>query len=269
MNTLGFIGAGNMATAILGGVLSKGKFSKEEVIISAKTDSTISKVEYKFGVKVTKDNKEVVKKSDIIILAVKPNIYDNVLEEVKEYIDTKKIIIAIAAGKTIKNIEDIIGSDKKIIRIMPNTPALIGEGMTSITPNKNIQEGELKEIEELLNSFGKSQIIEESLIDAVIGVSGSSPAYTYMYIEALADGAVLHGMKREQAYKFAAEAVIGAAKMLLETGAHPGELKDMVCSPSGTTIEAVKVLEEEGFRKAVIKAEDACIKKSKEMSSSK
>ena len=149
---------------------------------------------------------------------------------------------------------------------MPNTPALVNEGMTALCPNKNINDDELNEIVSIFNSFGKCEIVKEGLIDAVIGVSGSSPAYVFMFIEALADGAVKAGMQREQAYKFAAQSVMGSAKMVLESEKHPGELKDMVCSPGGTTIEAVAVLEENNMRASIIKAVTAAVDKSKEMS---
>ena len=144
---------------------------------------------------------------------------------------------------------------------MPNTPALVGEGMTSISPNKNISEDELIFVKGLFDSLGKSEIVDEDLIHAVIGASGSSTAYAFMFIEAIADGAVLTGMKRADAYKFAAQGVLGAAKMVLETGEHPGVLKDKVCSPGGTTIAGVAALEEHNFRSALIKATDACFDK--------
>ncbi len=149
---------------------------------------------------------------------------------------------------------------------MPNTPALVGEGMSALCKNSNVTDEELNMIKALFESFGEAEIVSEYLMDTVTGISGSSPAYVFMFIEAMADAAVLAGMPRQQAYKFASQAVMGSAKMVLETGKHPGELKDMVCSPAGTTIEAVKVLEEEGFRAAVIKSIVACIDKSKDMS---
>lgn len=149
---------------------------------------------------------------------------------------------------------------------MPNTPALVNEGMSALCPNKNIEDEELKIVKDIFDSFGKSEVVGEYLIDAVIGVSGSSPAYVFMFIEAMADAAVMAGMPRKQAYNFAAQSVLGSAKMVLESGKHPGELKDMVCSPAGTTIDAVKVLENEGMRSAVINAVCACVEKSREMS---
>ena len=267
MKNIGFIGAGNMASAIIGGILKSNLISNKNIIASALSDSTLERVSNNWKINTTKDSKEVVRNSDIIFVAVKPNVYDSVLEEVKELITRDKIIVTIAAGKTIESVENVIGCDKKIVRTMPNTPALVNEGMTALCPNENINEEELKEIIEIFNSFGKCEIVKEYLIDAVIGVSGSSPAYVFMFIEALADGAVKAGMPRTQAYKFAAQSVMGSAKMVLESEKHPGELKDMVCSPGGTTIDAVAVLEEENMRSSIIKAVSAAVNKSKEMSS--
>ena len=172
------------------------------------------------------------------------------------------MIVSIAAGKTIAAIEDSFGKPVKLVRAMPNTPALVGEAMSALCVNQNVTPEELKEVQALFNSFGKSEVISESLI----GVSGSSPAYVYMFIEAMADAAVADGMPRAQAYKFAAQSVYGSAKMVLETGKHPGELKDAVCSPAGTTIEAVAALEAGGFRNTVISAQRACSQKSRDMS---
>ena len=168
------------------------------------------------------------------------------------------MIISLAPGKTLAWLEEKFGKKLKIVRTMPNTPALVGEGMTAACPNAYVTEEEKNYALELLGSFGKVEVVPEYMIDAVVAVSGSSPAYVFMLIEAMADGAVAEGMPRNQAYKFAAQAVCGSARMVLETGKHPGELKDMVCSPAGTTIEAVRVLEEKGFRSAIIEAEKAC-----------
>ena len=148
---------------------------------------------------------------------------------------------------------------------MPNTPALVGEGMTGVCANDLVTEEELQLVLTLLKSFGRAEVVPEYLMDTITGVSGSSPAYVFLFLEALADAAVAEGMPRKQAYEFAAQSVLGSAKMLLETGMHPGELKDMVCSPGGTTIEAVAVLEREKLRSAVIDATRACIWKSKEV----
>jgi pyrroline-5-carboxylate reductase len=263
---IGFIGCGNMGEAILGGIISSKLLSGENIWVSELNTSRLDDLKGKYGVNTTVSGQEVVKNSDIIIIAVKPNIYPVVLEDIKELVDDTKTIVTIAAGVTIASVEKIIGSDKKIIRTMPNTPALVGEGMASISPNNIVSKDQLEEVKVIFESFGKAEILSEYLIDSVIGVSGSAPAYVFMFIEAMADGAVLGGMPRDKAYQFAAQSVLGSAKMVLETGKHPGVLKDAVCSPGGTTIEAVKVLEEEGFRNSVIKAVAACIEKSKKMS---
>ena len=263
---IGFIGSGNMAKAMIGGIINSGLLKSNMITSSALTESTLKSIEKEFGINTTTDSREVVKNSEIIVVAVKPNVYDNVLESVKDLIDDNKIIVTIAAGKTIASIESIIGSDKKIIRTMPNTPALVNEGMSALCKNKNITDEELTIVKTIFESFGKAEIVGEYLIDAVIGASGSAPAYVFMFIEAMADAVVSAGMPRNQAYKFVAQAVMGSAKMVLETDKHPGELKDMVCSPGGTTIEAVKTLEAEGSRSSVIKAIDNCIAKSIEMS---
>lgn len=265
MKKIGFIGAGNMAGAIIGGIIKSNLVESQNVIASAKTMTNLNKLKDEYNINVTLDAREVVKNSDIVFMAVKPNIFDGVLESVKDLIGDEKIVVSIAAGKSISSIENIIGDDKKIIRTMPNTPALVNEGMSALCPNKNIEDEELKIVKGIFDSFGKSEVVGEYLIDSVIGVSGSSPAYVFMFIEAMADAAVEQGMPRAQAYKFAAQAVMGSAKMVLETGKHPGELKDMVCSPAGTTIKAVRVLEKEGLRSAVIEAMDACVDAAKGM----
>ena len=213
----------------------------------------------------TADNKEVVEKADKFILSVKPQFYASVIEEIKDVVREDQIIITIAPGKTLEWLEEKFGKPVKIVRTMPNTPAMVGEGMTAVCANEKVTEEELDEVLTLLGAFGKTEVVSEHLIDVVVSTSGSSPAYVFMMIEAMADAAVADGMARPQAYKFAAQAVMGSAKMVLETGKHPGELKDMVCSPGGTTIEAVRVLEAKGFRSALIEAMKACAEVSRNM----
>ena len=176
------------------------------------------------------------------------------------------MVVSIAAGQTLASITDLFGRQIKLVRSMPNTPALVGEAMSAVTPNEKISPEELQEVMAIFESFGKAEIVPETMMDAVVGVSGSSPAYVYMFIEAMADAAVADGMPRKQAYKFAAQSVLGAAKMVLETGEHPGVLKDAVCSPGGTTIAAVAELEKSGLRSSVIEAQRACVQKSRDMS---
>ena len=262
---IGFIGSGNMASAIIGGVLKKGLMKVDEIICSDLSKDSREKIETLYKITVTKDNLEVVKKSEIIVLAVKPQFYELVIREIKGEIRPEQRIITIAPGKTIAWLEEQFEKTVKLVRTMPNTPAMVLEGMTGVCKNDNVTEEELEEILEILSAFGKAEVVSENLLDVVVSVSGSSPAYVYILIEAMADAAVADGMPRDKAYQFAAQAVYGSAKMVLETGKHPGELKDMVCSPAGTTIEAVRVLEERGFRSAVIEAMKACVEKTKRM----
>lgn len=266
---IGFIGSGNMAQAIIGGMIDSNLVSKDNIYATAVSDKTINLVKEKYGVNTSKDNKDVANKTDIIFLAVKPNVYKTVIDEIKDVVDENKLIVTIAAGQTIENIEDMFGKKLRIIRTMPNTPALVGEGMGLITANKKATNEDLENVVKIFNSFGKSEIVEESLIDTAGSLSGCGPAYTYMYIEALADAAVESGVKRDLAYKLAAQMVLGSAKMVLESGEHPGKLKDNVCSPGGTTIKGVNSLEQAGFRGVVIDALLASINKTLEMSNKK
>lgn len=265
MMKLGFIGAGNMAKAIMGGVLKNEIFKPEEVIASDLYVPGLEAAKESLGINITTDNKEVAKNSEVLILAVKPQFYADVIKEISEYITEKQIIVTIAPGKTLEYLADTFGHPVKIVRTMPNTPALVGEGITGVCHNALVTKEELDYVCNILNGFGKAEVVPERLMDVVVSVSGSSPAYVFMFIEAMADAAVADGMPRAQAYKFAAQSVLGSAKLMLETGKHPGELKDMVCSPAGTTIQAVRVLEEKGLRSAVIEAQTACVKKAKGM----
>ena len=261
---LGFIGAGNMATAMMSGIVSGGIFGADEIIMSDVSGDRLTFIREKYGVETTSDNVETVKNSAVIILAVKPQYYTQVIKEIAPFVADDQLIITIAPGQTLASLADHFGSGSlKIIRTMPNTPAMVGAGITAVTPNANVTDDELKYVQKILGGFGITEVISENLMDAVVSVSGSSPAYVFMFIEAMADAAVADGMPRAQAYRFAAQAVMGSAKMVLETGKHPAELKDMVCSPAGTTIEAVRVLEEKGMRSAVFEAMKACSNKAK------
>ena len=255
---LGFIGTGNMASAIMGGIIGKKMISAEEIIGADLLESGREKVKEQFGIQVTEKNQEVVEKAEVIILSVKPQFYEEVINQIKDCVKKEQIIITIAPGKTLAWLAEKFGKEVKIVRTMPNTPALVGEGMTAMCPNEYMEKEEIEYVKQLLESFGRVEVVPERLMDVVVSVSGSSPAYVFMMIEAMADAAVSGGMPRAQAYQFAAQAVYGSAKMVLETGTHPGELKDMVCSPAGTTIEAVRTLEEMGFRSSIIEAMKVC-----------
>ncbi|NOH15240.1 pyrroline-5-carboxylate reductase [Clostridium cochlearium] len=266
---IGLIGCGNMAQAMITGIVSSKIVFGENVFVSDKDEEKLKYIKEKFNVNISKDNKEVAENSDIIILAVKPNKYAEVIQGIKDYVKKDVIIVVIGAGITINYVEESFKKKLKVIRTMPNTPALVGQGMSAICYNELITENDLKDVVNIFKSFGKVEIIEENLMDAIPAISGSSPAYVYMFIEALADGAVLDGVPRDKAYKMAAQSVLGAAKMVLETGEHPGELKDRVCSPAGTTIEAVYSLEKNNFRGTIMEAMRKCTDKTREMSKRK
>ncbi len=263
----GFIGCGNMAKAIIGGIINSGIVSSDEIIVSDPVSDNIDLLNKSYNIRGYSDNFQVASRADILFLCVKPNILFDVLHQINDCLKPDAVIISIAAGKKIEDIENCLQEKHCVVRIMPNTPALVGEGMSAIALNSAISSPEHSDkvslIKQVFDSFGRSEIVSESLLDSVTAVSGSSPAYVFMFIEAMADAAVKAGMTRDKAYIFAAQAVLGSSKMVLKTGKHPGELKDMVCSPSGTTIEAVEVLEKGGFRGLVMQAMDACVKKSK------
>lgn len=263
---IGFIGTGNMGKAMIEGFISSKNVKNEEIIIFDVDSKKLNELTEKFNVSVSESENEVVKNADLIILAVKPNIYDDLLEKIKDSIDSSKIILTIAAGFSIERAEKIIGNNKKIIRTMPNTPAQILEGMTGVVFNKNITNEEKDIVIKLLGSFGGVEEIDEKLMHVFSAISGSMPALVDMFIEALADGAVLNGMPRDKAYKILSEAVAGSAHMVKKSGRHPGELKDEVCSPGGTTIEAVAVLEKGAFRSVLIEAVTKCTEKSVKLS---
>lgn len=262
---IGFIGSGNMAQAMISGILQAELASPDQVIASDAYRPCLDGAQEKYGIHITTDNKEVAGQAEVVVLAVKPQFYEAVIKEIKEVVKQETIIVTIAPGQTLEKLEGLFQKGVKIVRTMPNTPAMVGEGMTALCANGFVDDGEKAKVKELISGFGKAVYVPEYMMDAVVAVSGSAPAYVYLFIEALADGAVLLGMSRKEAYTFAAQTVMGSAKMVLETGQHPGALKDMVCSPGGTTIEAVKTLEEEGFRSAVIKAMEACAEKSRKM----
>lgn len=260
---LGFIGCGNMANAMMGGIVKNGVCAPADIMVSNPSAGKLEKAKAAFGVQTTQENTAVVQFADVVVLAVKPQFYAEVIAEIKALVRPEQLMITIAPGKTLAWLAEQFGKPVRLIRTMPNTPALVGEGITAACPNEQVPQQMLDDALKILGSFGRVEIIPERLMDAVVAVSGSSPAYVFLFIEAMADAAVAEGMPRAQAYTFAAQSVLGSAKMVLETGKHPGELKDMVCSPAGTTIEAVRVLEEKGFRSSVIEAMKACAEKAR------
>ena len=267
MCKVGFIGAGNIVNSILTGMSIK-KFDMSSIYVNDISDESKERLSVEFGVNCAKDNIDVVKKCDYIFFAVKPQYYKGIIDEVSPYMMDDKISIIIAPGYTIDKFKENMGKNVKVVRAMPNTPAIVGEAMTGVSyVKKDFTKAEEKNIKTIFESFGKIEIIDEAYMDTIVAVSSSAPAYVYIMIEAMGDAGVLTGLPRKVAYKMAAQAVAGAAKVVYDTDIHPGELKDAVCSPGGTTIEAVKVLEDRGFRSALIESMNACYKKVKEMNS--
>ncbi len=250
-----------MAQAMIGGILQSNSDLSKQIVASARSQETLDLVASKFQIQVTTNNMLVAEQADILFLAIKPNLHAQIIEEIKHSIKTDSIIITVAAGISLQFLEDSFNQPIKAIRSMPNTPSLVGEGMSAICANEYVTMEEAEDVIRVFSSFGKVEQIEEKLMNAIPAISGSSPAYVYMFIEALADGGVKNGLTREQSYHLAAQAVLGAAKMVLESGKHPGELKDEVCTPGGATIEAVAKLEKTGFRAAVLAAMESCTEK--------
>ena len=261
---VGFIGCGNMASALIGGITKSGLCRKDEILAADPLEHIRQTKEESLGIRVVSENAEVFDFADIIFLAVKPQFYREVLDGIR-HLAEGKLIISMAAGKTIAYLNEEFGGKARVIRIMPNTPALVGEGMTAVAPGENVTDEDLQAALKLLSCCSHAEVVPENLMDTVTAVSGSSPAFVFLLIEALSDAAVSGGMPRAQSYRFVSQAVLGSAKLVLESGRHPGELKDMVCSPAGTAIEAVRVLEQKGLRSTVIEAALACKAKAEEI----
>jgi pyrroline-5-carboxylate reductase len=265
-SSIGFIGCGNMAKAMIGGLIKGELFSPENIFCYDPYVASREQVKKEFNVSVMPSNLEVAQKADYLVLAVKPYLYAMVMEEIKDSIKPSVIVISIAVGVGFADIKSILGEKVKVIRTQPSTPAFVGESDSTLCPDELMTDADLKDVIAIFESFGKAEIISEKLMEVVPGIASSAPAYTMLLIEAMADAGVLHGFPRDQAYRLSAQAVLGAAKLVLESGEHPGKLKDQICTPGGTTIEAVRMLEAKGFRDAVISAVDACAQKSLAMS---
>lgn len=262
---IGFIGIGNMGGAILKGYLLANKETTKDIYAFDADEKKLKDLSEQLNFTSCANIGDLVRSCQVVIIAVKPNIYDAVLPEIKKEMTKDKILVSVAAGMSMTYIGNAMEEGTKIVRIMPNTPALVNEGMTAVFHNEYVDSVEFSKIMRIIETVGKVELLDESLIHAVIGISGSSPAYVYMFIEALIEGAVKNGMNRELAKTFAAQTVLGAAKMVLETGEEPGKLRDDVCSPGGTTIEAVHTLQDNGFGEKVMEGMQAAIEKSKEM----
>ncbi len=263
---VGFIGVGNMGSAIMKGAFLRGFLQPYNTVIFDVSEEQTNAIKNSYPVSVAESNAQLCRDCEFIIVAVKPVYMRGVLEEIQRVTRNKKII-SIAAGWTMDMLKDILGRENsaQVLRAMPNTPAMVGAGYTALCEETNFNGASLKWAKELFSTLGMVHILPERLFDAVVAVSGSSPAYVYMMIEAMADGAVKLGMPRQLAIQSAAQAVFGSAKMVLETGTHPAALKDNVCSPAGTTISAVQSLEKNGFRAALMEAMEVCAAKNRKI----
>lgn len=263
---LGLIGCGVMGFAVISGIIHNNKVQPEDVKVWDISSGKLKETRDRLKIQTASDNREVLRFARIIFLAVKPQDLPVVLEEIKHDITESHILVSAAAGTSISKILKITGK-RKIIRLMPNTPCLIGCGMTAISPGPGVEEKEVDYIKELLAPLGKSVVLEEHYMDAVTGISGSGPAYVFMFIESLADAGVKAGLPRDTALLLASQTVSGAAEMVLKTGEHPSILKDRVASPGGTTIAGIYTLEKESFRGTIIKAVESAVIRSKELGS--
>jgi pyrroline-5-carboxylate reductase len=255
--TLGFIGGGNMAAALVKGLLNAKVVPPKGVIVSDVKAERLASFQEKHGVVTTEDNHELVKRADVVVLSVKPQVIDKVLEAIGREVRAGQLVISVAAGVPVSAIESRLPDGAHVVRTMPNTPATVDAGATAIAPGTHATEEDLETARTLFSAVGRVVTLEESLLDAVTGLSGSGPAYVMLMIEALADGGVKVGLHRDTALLLAAQTVFGSAKLLLETGEHPGRLKDMVTSPGGTAIAGLHTLESGGLRRTLIDAVEA------------
>jgi pyrroline-5-carboxylate reductase len=264
--SIGFLGAGKMATALARGVINAGVVSAGDVIASDPIGAARETFAQATGARVTERNSEVVAASDVVVIAVKPDQVVGLLEELSADWNTgRHLVVSIAAGVTLARMEAAGPAGLRVIRVMPNTPALVGASASAFAVGSSATRADAQTVQQFLGSVGIALEVKEKLLDAVTGVSGSGPAYGFLMIEALADGGVAAGLPRDIAQRLAAQTLLGAAKMVLETGQHPGALKDAVCSPGGTTIEAIHALEKGGVRAALIGAVRVAADKAKAM----
>jgi pyrroline-5-carboxylate reductase len=268
MNTyekIGFIGSGNMAEAIIKGTINAGIFSPKNITSSDIKEERRRLFSDSYGIKTVSDNCGLVSLADIVVLAVKPQSFRAILKEIAQVVDRSKLIISIAAGVTLANIEEGLNRKSRVVRVMPNTPALIGEGAAAISPGSNAMKDDLDITRNIFDVLGKTVVIDEKHMDAVTGLSGSGPAYVFLFIDALIDAGVNIGLDRNTARTLAVQTVLGATKMLLETGEHPAVLKDRVTSPGGTTIAGLRVMEAGNIRAVILDAVEAATKRSREL----
>lgn len=252
MKKIGVIGYGNIGEAMISGILNSEFTAPENILVSSRNQKKIKHAIENLKISVTRDNLKVVAFSDILIIAVKPIAMKEVLNEIKDHIKKEQVVVSVVSSVESSEIESVIGPHK-IVRSMLNTPVMVNEGMSALSLSEAVTYEEESYIVEMFQSFGQAEIVDEKYMDVITAVAGTSPAYVFMLIEAMADGGVLMGLPRRKAYKMSAQTVLGAAKMVLKSEQHPGDLKDMVCSPGGSTIDGVYTLETNNFRGTIMK----------------
>ncbi|XP_062521057.1 pyrroline-5-carboxylate reductase 2-like [Corticium candelabrum] len=266
--SIGFIGAGKMAQALTRGFLASRITSKEQIIASAPTLQSISDIK-KYGIHVTCNNQETVQDSKVVVVAVKPNVVPSVLREVSPVVTRDHLFVSIAAGVRIKSIEEELPPQTRVVRVMPNTPCLVQQAVSVLSTGSSAKNGDAEFVKRLMSAVGHVEESDENILDAVTGLSGCGPGYMFMALDAMADGGVRCGLPRDKAVQLAAHTMMGAAKMVLDSGKHPAQLKDDVCSPSGATIHAISRLEKLGFRGAIIDAVMTAFERTHELGQSK
>jgi pyrroline-5-carboxylate reductase len=262
---LGFVGSGNMGEALIRGLVQARLVPPASIAASDVRRDRLAQIQRQYGIRTTTDNAELIRESDVVVLAVKPQIMASVLRDAATELDGTKLVISLAAGVPTATLRAELPRAGRLIRVMPNTPALVLEGVTAIARSEGLHEGDLETAQELFGAVGRVVVLDEEAMDAVTGLSGSGPAYVAIVIESLADGGVNMGLDRATAMTLAAQTVLGSAKLILETGTHPGQLKDMVASPGGTTIAGIAALEEGGIRRTFIGAVERATLRSREL----
>jgi pyrroline-5-carboxylate reductase len=263
--TIAFLGAGNMAEALIKGLLRAGTARPESLLATGRRKERLEELARTYGVRTTLDNLAAVREADVVVLSVKPQALDKVLIQVASAVDPHKLVISVAAGVPIAAMERRLGAGARIIRTMPNTPSLVGAGACALSRGEHASDEDLAVATRIFQSVGTTTVLDENLLDAVTGLSGSGPAYIFLIIEALSDAGVKVGLPRYTAQKLAAQTVLGSAQLLIETGIHPGQLKDQVTSPGGTAIAGLHTLEAGGLRTTLINAVEAATRRAKEL----
>lgn len=261
---LGIIGSGNIGGAILHGVMKAGALKPEEVLLTDIDAARAHAISEPFGVRSTSDNREAAV-CDIVVLAVKPYFYEQVISEIRPYLRESTLVVSVAPCFSLNTLQGWLPEGARVIRLMPNTPAMVGAGVVALCAGANVSRGEIDDLKSLLSPMGLVEEMPERLFDAIVGMSGSSPAYTFMFIEALAESGVLYGMPYDQSLRIAEQTVLGSAKLALESGKHPAALRNQVCTPGGTAIEAVRSLQSNAFQGIVMDAVAACVEKARRM----